>query len=193
MKRTMLASGLALSLMSGMALAEGGGTYQFDKKGEHQFINFKISHLGYSWLYGRFDDFDGKFVYDEEKPENSSVEVTINVGSVNSNHAERDKHLRGEDFLYTDEYPQATFKSKRIVMEEDGEAEIIGDFTLRGVTKEVTLDAEMIGHGKDPWGGYRMGFEAETELTLKDFGIPRSLGPASETVEIFISVEGIRQ
>ena len=112
---------------------------------------------------------------------------------MDSNHAERDKHLRSEDFLYVDEFPQATFKSKRVVLDEEGEADIIGDFTLRGVTKEVTLDAEMLGHGDDPWGGYRMGFEAETELRLTDFGIPMDLGKASETVEIIISVEGIRQ
>lgn len=142
---------------------------------------------------GVFNDFDGEFVYDAENPENSTVNVTIDTSSVDSNHAERDKHLRSEDFLYVDEFPQATFKSKRVVLDEEGEADIIGDLTLRGVTKEVTLDAEMLGHGEDPWGGYRMGFEAETELRLKDFGIPMDLGKASETVEIIISVEGIRQ
>ena len=92
-----------------------------------------------------------------------------------------------------DEFPKATFKSKRIEVDDEGEADIVGDLTLRGVTREVTLEAEMIGHGKDPWGGYRMGFEAEAELRLKDFGIPMDLGPASDTVEIIISVEGVRQ
>jgi len=101
--------------------------------------------------------------------------------------------LRSEDFLHVSEYPQASFKSKRVVLGDEGEADIVGDLTLRGVTREVTLDLEMLDHGKDPWGGYRMGFEAETELRLEDFGIPMSLGKASETVEIIISVEGIRQ
>ncbi len=193
MKKVLLASAVSLAL-AGAAQADGhGGTYAFDKKGAHQFITFKISHLGYSWLYGRFNDFDGQFVYDEADPANSSVEVTIDTSSVDSNHAERDKHLRSEDFLFVDEYPQASFTSKRVEVGADGEADIIGDLTLRGVTKEVTLDAEMVGHGEDPWGGYRMGFEAETELRLKDFGIPMDLGPASETVDIIISVEGIRQ
>ena len=179
MKKIFLASALSLAVAGTVQADDHSGTYAFDTQGAHQFVTFKISHLGYSWLYGRFNDFDGEFTYDAENPENSSVSVTIDTSSVDSNHAERDKHLRSEDFLH--------------VGDEEGEADIIGDLTLRGVTREVTLDTEMLGHGQDPWGGYRMGFEAETELKLKDFGIPMDLGKASETVKIEISVEGIRQ
>jgi polyisoprenoid-binding protein YceI len=193
MKKLLLASAVSVALIGTANASEHSGTYAFDKEGAHQFITFKISHLGYSWLYGRFNDFDGEFVYDAENPENSTVTVTIDTASVDSNHAERDKHLRSDDFLHVSEFPQATFKSKRVVVDDDGEADIIGDFTLRGVTREITLEAEMLGHGEDPWGGYRMGFEAETEFRLKDFGIPMDLGEASETVEIKISIEGIRQ
>ena len=193
MKKLLLASAVSVALIGTANASEHSGTYAFDKEGAHQFITFKISHLGYSWLYGRFNDFDGEFVYDAENPENSTVTVTIDTASVDSNHAERDKHLRSEDFLYVSEFPEATFTSKRIEVDDDGEADIIGDFTLRGVTREITLEAEMLGHGEDPWGGYRMGFEAETEFRLKDFGIPMDLGEASETVEIKISIEGIRQ
>ncbi|WP_111495672.1 MULTISPECIES: YceI family protein [Marinobacter] len=195
-KKLAISSAVSMAVLAGgVQAAEEDGTYAFDTKGAHQFIMFKISHLGYSHLYGRFNDFDGQFTYDSANPANSSVEVTIDTASVDSNHAERDKHLRSDDFLSVDDFPQATFKSKRIVMDDDdkGEADIVGDLTLRGVTREITLDAEMIGHGEDPWGGYRMGFEAETELRLKDFGIPMDLGPQSSTVDIIISVEGIRQ
>lgn len=193
MKKVLLASAVSLALAGVAHADEHSGTYAFDNKDTHQFITFKISHLGYSWLYGRFNDFDGQFQYDADNPENSSVSVTVDTASIDSNHAERDKHLRSEDFLYVSEFPEATFKSTRVVVDEEGEADIIGDLTLRGVTREITLDAEMLGHGEDPWGGYRMGFEAETELRLKDFDIPMDLGPASETVELEISVEGIRQ
>ncbi|WP_323751304.1 YceI family protein [Marinobacter sp.] len=193
MKKLILASAVSMAVMTSAHADEHSGTYDFDNQQTHQFITFKISHLGYSWLYGRFNDFDGQFVYDAENPENSSVSVTIDTASIDSNHAERDKHLRSDDFLAVSEFGEATFKSKRVVMDDDGEADIIGDLTLRGVTREVTLEAEMLGHGVDPWGGYRMGFEAETEIKLKDFGIPTDLGKASETVEIEISVEGIRQ
>lgn len=193
MKKLFLTSAMALSLAAPAIADQHSGTYAFDKEGAHQFITFKISHLGYSWLYGRFNDFDGEFVYDAANPENSSVTVNIDPASVDSNHAERDKHLRGEDFLHVGEFPEASFTSKRVVVDEEGEADIIGDLTLRGVTKEITLDAELIGYGEDPWGGYRMGFEADTTLRLADFGIDYNLGPAAETVEIEISVEGIRQ
>lgn len=193
MKKLILASAISLAVSTSAQADEHSGTYAFDTQGAHQFITFKISHLGYSWLYGRFNDFDGQFVYDAANPENSTVSVTIDTSSVDSNHAERDKHLRSEDFLHVSEFEQATFKSKRVELDDEGEADIVGDLTLRGVTREITLDAELLGHGSDPWGGYRMGFEAETELRLADFGIPMNLGEASETVEIKISVEGIRQ
>ena len=191
MKKTGLAA--AALLLSSMAFAEPGGTYQFDKKGAHQFVMFKISHLGYSWLYGRFNDFNGTFTVDAENPENSKVEATIQTASVDSNHAERDKHLRSDDFLDVDTYPTATFKSTNIQLTGDDTAKITGDFTLHGVTKKVTLDAKMIGYGDDPWGGYRMGLEASTTLKLSDFGITKDLGPASESVAIIISVEGIKK
>ncbi|MDG5499335.1 YceI family protein [Marinobacter sp. BGYM27] len=195
LKQLALSSAVSLAMVGGVQAAdEASGTYAFDKKGNHQFVMFKISHLGYSWLYGRFNEFDGQFKYDAENPANSSVEVSIDTESVDTNHAERDKHIRSDDFLATGEFPEATFKSKRIVMDDDGdEADIIGDLTLHGVTKEITLEAEMIGHGKDPWGGYRMGFEAETELRLADFGIDKDLGPSSKTLEMIISIEGVRQ
>lgn len=183
---------IALSL-SAAALSANAADYVIDTQGGHASINFKASHLGFSWLTGRFNDFEGNFVWDRDNPAASSIQVSIDTASIDSNHAERDKHLRSKDFLHVSEFPEATFKSKRVVLDDDGEADIIGDLTLRGVTREVTLDAEMLGHGQDPWGGYRMGFEAETELKLKDFGIPMDLGKASETVKIEISVEGIRQ
>jgi polyisoprenoid-binding protein YceI len=120
--------------------------------------------------------------------------VTVDTTSLDSNHAERDKHLRSDDFLDVEKFPEATFTSKRVEVDDEGEADIIGDLTLHGVTKEVTLDVEMLGHGSDPWGGYRMGFEAETSFKLDDFGISyEKIGEVSREVELIISVEGIRQ
>lgn len=194
MKKLILASAVSMALAGVAQADEHSGTYAFDKKGAHQSITFKISHLGYSWLYGRFNDFDGEFVYDAENPSKSSVSVTVDTTSLDSNHAERDKHIRSDDFLNVGEFPEATFVSKRVEVDDEGEADIIGDLTLHGVTKEVTLDVEMLGHGQDPWGGYRMGFEAETEFNLDDFGISyEKLGEASREVGLIISVEGIRQ
>lgn len=194
MRKLILASAVSVAMAGAVQADEYSGTYAFDKKGAHQFVMFKISHLGYSWLYGRFNDFDGEFVYDAENPQNSSVSVTVDTTSLDSNHAERDKHLRSDDFLDVREFPEASFTSKRVEVNDEGEADIIGDLTLHGVTREVTLDVEMLGHGDDPWGGYRMGFEAGTKFNLDDFGISyESLGEDSREVELIISVEGIRQ
>lgn len=167
--------------------------YVIDTKDAHAFVHFRIQHLGYSWLLGRFDDFSGSFTYDESEPANASVEVVIDTASVNSGHAERDKHLRGDDFLHVDQFPKARFVSTAFQENGDGTAVLKGKLTLHGVTKPITIDVKHIGHGPDPWGGYRRGFEGTTTLTLADFNIDYDLGPASRQVEMFLSVEGIRQ
>jgi len=172
------------------ALAE---KYVIDTEGAHAFILFRIQHLGYSWLSGRFNTFSGSFEYDENNPEKASVKVDIDVASIDSNHAERDKHLRGEDFLDVGKYPKASFVSTSFKDNGDGTAVLTGDFTLRGITKPVTIAVEHIGHGSDPWGGYRRGFEGTTRIALADYGIKYNLGPKSKEVELTLSVEGIRQ
>jgi len=167
--------------------------YVIDTKKAHAFIQFKISHLGYSWVLGRFNKFEGTFSYDEEKPEDAKVTVTIKTASVDTNHAERDKHIRGEDFLDVDKYPEAKFVSTAFEDKGDGKAILKGDFTLHGVTKPLTIEVEHVGAGPDPWGGQRRGFEGHAKFALKDFGIDYDLGPASQTVELYLSMEGILQ
>jgi polyisoprenoid-binding protein YceI len=191
LKKTLATLALAGSLLgAGQTLA---ADYVIDKEGQHAFINFKISHLGYSWLYGTFKDFDGSFSFDAAKPEESKVKVTVNTASVDSNHAERDKHLRSADFLNVGKHPTATFESTAVKSTGEGTAEITGNLTLNGVTKPVVITAKFIGEGQDPWGGYRAGFEGSTKLRLKDFDIQKDLGPASQEVELILSVEGVRQ
>ncbi len=180
----------AALLLPGLALAED---YVIDTKGAHAFIQFRIKHLGYSWLLGRFNDFSGTFSYDEKKPNEAKVEVTIKTASIDSNHAERDKHLRDKDFLHVKKYPEAKFVSTSFKENGDGTAELKGNLTLHGVTRPVTIAVKHVGHGPDPWGGNRRGFEGTTSLTLADYGINYDLGPASREVELFLSVEGIRQ
>ena len=186
-----------LSLSFTAALIASGNVfaddYKIDKEGAHAFIQFKISHLGYSWLWGRFNDFDGTFSYDEKDKSASKIAVTVQTKSVDSNHAERDKHLRGEDFLDVKEFPEAKFVSTSYVEGKEGKATLKGNLTLHGVTKEVLLNITPIGAGKDPWGGYRRGFEGQTRIALKDFGINKDLGPASAELDLIISLEGIKQ
>jgi len=190
LKKTIATLALGITLFSGPLLA---ADYQIDQKGQHAFINFKISHLGYSWLYGTFKDFSGTFSYDEKNPDASSVQVSIQTASVDTNHAERDKHLRSDDFLNVSEFPTATFESTSAKTTGDDSADITGNLTLNGVTKPVVIKATLVGEGADPWGGYRAGFSGSTSFKLKDFNIKKDLGPASQEVELTLSVEGVRQ
>jgi polyisoprenoid-binding protein YceI len=167
--------------------------YVIDTEGAHAFVQFRIQHLGYSWLYGRFNQFEGTFTYDEKNPAANKVEVVIKTASIDSNHAERDKHLRSDDFLDVAKHPEARFVSTKFEDQGDGKAVLTGDLTLHGVTKPVVIDVTRIGEGTDPWGGYRAGFQGTTTLKLADFNITRDLGPASQEVELTLSVEGIRQ
>ena len=193
MKLPTLATSLLIAGLTFSSTALMADDYVIDTKGAHASIKFRVQHLGYSWLYGRFNEFGGTFSYDEKAPEKSSVEVTIKTASVDSNHAERDKHLRSDDFLHVDKYPEAKFVSTSYSQAEDGTGVLKGNLTLNGVTKPVEIDVEFIGAGQDPWGGYRAGFEGTTSFAMADFGIVKDLGPKSKDVELILSVEGIRQ
>ena len=184
---------LALGAAMFAAVPVMAADYVIDKEGQHAFVNFKISHLGYSWLYGTFKDFDGSFSFDANSPEASKVKVNLKTASVDSNPAERDKHLRSADFLNVSQYPTATFESMAVKSTGSGTADISGNLTLNGVTKPVIIAATFVGEGKDPWGGYRAGFAGTTTLHLKDFDIQKDLGPASQDVQLTISFEGVRQ
>ena len=115
-------------------------------------------------MIGRFDKFSGTFSFDDKNPDASKVKVEIDTTSVDTNHAVRDKHLRGADLLDTDAFPTATFESTRSSRRAPNKATITGKLTLHGVTKEITIDAERVGGGKDPWGGYRDGFTGTTKI-----------------------------
>lgn len=190
MKNTLKALTIASLLISNSLFAD---TYAIDTKGAHASINFKISHLGYSWIYGRFNDFEGSFEFDEANKDQSNVSVTVKTNSVDSNHAERDKHLRSGDFLDADKFPEATFTSTSYAADGDTSGKLTGDLTLHGVTKPITIDVTHIGGGDDPWGGVRQGFSGSAMLTLADYGITKNLGPASAQLELILVVEGVKQ
>lgn len=191
MKKLLTAALCTLALTA--APLKAAEDYVIDTEGMHAFVQFKISHLGYSWLYGRFNDFEGEFTFDPENPENSSVEATIRTASIDSNHEDRDDHLRNDDFLDVDNHPEAHFKSTAFEPLGDDTYRLEGDFTLLGHTQPVTIEVTQTGAGEDPWGGFRRGFHGRTTLTLEDFGIDYDLGPDAEEVEIILSIEGVRQ
>jgi len=164
-------------------------TYAIDTKGAHAFVQFRVKHLGYSWLYGRFNKFDGEFTYDAKDDSKNSVKVTVDITSVDSNHAERDKHFKSKKYLNSGKYSEATFESTSYKSLGGNKASLVGNLTLLGVTKEVVLDVDIIGGGDDPWGGYRQGFEGRTTINSADFGMKGRVGE----VELIWSVEGIKK
>ena len=175
--------------------AQAAEHYVMDTAKHHAFITFKISHLGFSWMLGRFDNFSGDFTYDPQHPENNAARVTIDVTSIDTNHAKRDKHLRSGDFFDVEHFPTATFVSTGYEDKGNGKGMLKGTFTLRGISKNIRIDVHQVGTGKDPWGGYRRGFEGRTTLHLSDYNMKKAamLGPVAENIELYLSFEGIRQ
>lgn len=192
MKRPLIMTlGASLLLMASTSIH--AVEYLIDTKGAHAFIQFHIKHLGYSWLVGRFNTFSGSFEYDEKNPDAASITVDIETASIDSNHAERDKHLRDEEFLNVKKHPKARFVSSAYRDLGNDKGELKGELTLNGITRPITIDVTHIGTGMDPWGGYRRGFEGRTSFALADFDIKRNLGPASKEVHLWLGIEGIRQ
>lgn len=192
MKSTSVFKGLALAAALA-ATPVMAADYVIDTQGAHASINFKIDHLGYSYVVGRFNEFSGTFTYDEKNPSLNKINVTINPTSVDSNHAERDRHVRSNDFLDVRQYSEARFVSTAYEDLGNGKGTLKGNLTLMGQTRAIEIAVEKVGEGKDPWGGYRAGFTGTTALNLPDFGANFNLGPAAETVYLDLVVEGVRQ
>ncbi|MCE8002413.1 YceI family protein [Billgrantia ethanolica] len=192
-KKVALATALGTAALAtaGQAMA---AEYVVDTEGQHAFIQFKINHLGYSYILGNFEEFEGRFYYDADDLEASSVEMEVQVNSLNSNHAERDRHFLSDDFLSAGDYPTATFVSTGFEPTGDNEGVLTGELTLKGETREIEMPVTLVGEGEDPWGSYRAGFEGSTTLTLADFGIDMSDFPeVMEELELYVTFEGVRQ
>ena len=136
----------------------------------HTNVEFAAKHLMITTVRGRISEVDGTIRIDEDSPANSSVEVTLKGASLDTRIEQRDQHLRSADFLDVEKFPDITFRSTRI--EGDKERfKLTGDLTIRGTTREITLDATFEGRTKDPWGGERVGFSAKGSIDRREFGL----------------------
>lgn len=151
----------------------------------HSHVSFSVKHMMISTVRGRFDAFSGSFELDEENPAASSLDVTIDVASINTGDAGRDTHLRSADFFETDKYPTATYKSTKVEKIGENEYRIEGDFTLHGVTRNVEVKATLDGLTKDMQGNRRAGFTVETAINRKDFDLNWNV--ALETGGVLVS------
>lgn len=137
----------------------------------HAAINFSVRHLVVSKVRGKFTKWTGHLSLDEKDLARSSAEITIEAASVETHNEQRDAHLRSADFLDVEHHPTITFRSRRAEKRSDSEYRLIGDLTIRGVSREVALDIEHEGTVKDPWGNDRAGFSGKTTVNRKDYGL----------------------
>jgi polyisoprenoid-binding protein YceI len=136
----------------------------------HSEVGFQVRHL-LSKVRGRFNEFDGTIEFDEANPSNSRVDVTIHARSIDTGEADRDNHLRNADFFDIEKYPTLTFKSTSVTTRGNNTYDVVGDLTIHGVTRQVTLPASFLGSAQDPWGNTKLVFEADLTLNRKDFGL----------------------
>lgn len=145
-------------------------TWKFDKS--HSHVGFSVRHMVISNVVGKFTDFDGKAEFDGKNVDQATVEAAIQMTSISTANDKRDEHLRSADFFDIEKFPTMTFKSKKITKPgADGTFSMIGDLTMKGVTKEVTLSGTFNGTIDDPWGNTRAGFTATTKINRQDFGV----------------------
>jgi polyisoprenoid-binding protein YceI len=154
------------SLLAGTLAQAEMARYDVDL--DHSIVEFKVVHMVVSKTTGHFKDYTGFIEMDPDAGTVKAIEATIKTGSVNTNHEKRDAHLRDADFFDVAKYPTMTYKMKSYKKTGDTYT-AVGDLTLRGVTKEITLVGTFNGVTKDPWGNIRAGFEAEGKVNRKDF------------------------
>lgn len=170
------------SMSTGMQLAPTG-TYVLDPT--HSRIGFTARHAMVTKVRGSFNEFEGSGHFDADDPTGSSLELTIQAKSIDTRNQDRDAHLRSNDFFAMDEYPEITFESTEIERTDETTFQVMGDLTIKGVTKPVALELEYTGTSVDPYGNRRLGLEGGATINRKDWGVNWNV--ALETGGILVS------
>jgi polyisoprenoid-binding protein YceI len=192
MRKGFLGTGLAALLLAvtGQVPARAADDYTID--GMHTGVTFKVSHIGLSWTYGRFNDVSGNFTIDPEAPAKSSFNLTVKVESVDTGNAKRDGHLRSPDFFNVKQFPLMTFKSTSIEAIKGG-FKVTGDLTLHGETKPVTFSLLGGRTAEFPKGIKRTGYSTDLTLKRSDFGMDKMKEAIGDDVYVSISFEGVKK
>jgi len=182
---------LVVALISAFVLsANAADTFKIDPV--HTFVLFSVQHLGIANTYGRFNDIAGTVVFDRDNPSKSSIELTVQVESLDTHNAIRERSLKSPDFFDVKQFPTMTFKSTRV--EGSGDTlKVSGDLTIRGVTRPVTVDFKKGGEGKGVFGEMRGGGETRFTIKRSDFGMNFELGEVGDEVTIILSLEGVKK
>ncbi len=155
--------------MSQTATTTQTSTYTIDKA--HTIVGFTVRHLMISKVHGSFSDFSGTVELDPSQPEQATINITVDLSTINTGVEQRDAHLRSADFFETDNHSTMTFKSSRVVKTGENEFDVFGDLILHGVTKEIKLKTEISNEVPSPFGGYKIGVSASGRISRDDFGI----------------------
>lgn len=183
-----LASALSATLLATGAFA--ADTYRIDPA--HTSVLLKANHIGFSNVYLKVRDVEGEFVFDKEKPEKSSVTVTMKADSIDGFHEKFNEHLHSADFFQTDAYPIITFASTGIEVTGENTAKITGDLTIKGLTQPATLNVTLNKAGQNPFSSdYRAGFSGTATIKRSDYGITYALPAVADEVGIVLEVEGV--
>ena len=162
--------GIAIGLMALWPAGVWAETARWEVDRDHSIMEFRVAHMMVSKMAGKFMDYSGFVEMDPEAKTFKTIDATVNTASINTNQEKRDAHLRNADFFDVEKFPTMTYKLKSYKKDGDGYT-AVGDLTLRGVTKEITLVGNFNGVTKDPWGNMRAGFSGEGKLNRKDFGM----------------------
>ncbi|MBB3303480.1 polyisoprenoid-binding protein YceI [Rhizobium sp. BK226] len=191
MKMKYRLAALLLSMTSLAGTMSPAWATKFDIDPVHSGIAFYIDHLGFSKVIGVAQEFSGVFEFDATKPEGSSLDVKVAVGSISTNNKQRDGDIQGADWFNATEFPEITFVGKEFKKTSDTTGQIIGDLTIAGVTKSAALDVKFNKEGQNPWDkSHVVGFSATTKVKRSDFGMKAALGMIGDEVELVIQVEG---
>lgn len=175
---TLLSVGLA-------GLASAGERYDIDTV--HSFIGFTVRHMAVASARGEFKEYTATLMVDESDLSDSSIVLTIDASSIDTDNQRRDDHLRSADFLEVETYPEIVFESKRIEKASDGNYRTTGDLTIHGVTREVVLEVQVAGPIEDPWGNHRIGIEGGVTIDRQDYDVKFS--NKMETGELIVADE----
>ena len=161
---------LAVLTLAFTSEALAADKYMLDKA--HTNVGFSVKHMVITSVKGSFHEFDGYIMFDETDATKISAKGTIRVASIDTGNDKRDDHLRSEEFFHAEKYPEITFESKRVYKLEDDDGYVmVGDITIRGVTKEIEVPFEIVGTVTDPMGNMRAGIHAQTKINRQDFGV----------------------
>lgn len=172
-------------------------TWKIDNS--HTRANFSVRHMMISWVHGTFDKIEGEIEFDPRNPEATQVDIKIAAESIHTGDGQRDAHLKSPDFLNVEKYPYLSFKSKSVKVLDESHARLIGDLTIRDITREVELEVEYAGMVKSPWGSTSAGFTATTQINRKDWNLTWNVALETggvlvgDMVKITIELEMVQQ